>query len=239
MSFAAEKTAEEWKALCASQQRWKALCASQQSTVSTLSRTLDLTLERLDQMERERDSAVKRTPRIARAIIAFYEAKLDLLRGGTGLCRGLVTLLGLACAGALGCVAPVTLFKERYWRRIARVDAMSAPAERTAEEWAALCASQQQTIRDLEKERLERGTHVNKMKRVVQEMQVMMDDHIADFQGQMTAAQAVIASLKVFKERYEAVVGECRALSAEAALVEHDEQHLEALVKASQDAGRF
>jgi len=229
MSVPTEKTAEEWTALC----------ASQQSTVSTLSHTLDLMLKRLDQTERERDSAVKRIPRIARSIIAFYEQKLDLVRGGKGLCRGLVTLLGLVCAGTRGYVAPVIILKESYWRRIARVDAMSAPAARTAEEWAALCASQQQTIRDLETEKFERRTHVNQMKKVVKGMSELMDGYIADFQGQMTAAQAVIASLKVFKERYEAVAGECRALSAEAALVEQDERRLKALLLASQSAGRF
>ena len=70
MSVPTEKTAEEWTALC----------ASQQSTVSTLSHTLDLTLERLDQIEFERDGAVKRTPKVVKAIIAMYEEKLDLLR---------------------------------------------------------------------------------------------------------------------------------------------------------------
>jgi len=70
MSVAAEKTAEEWAALCASQQR----------TIASLSHTVCETLERLDQMQIERDGAVKRTPKVAKAIIAMYEKKLDLLR---------------------------------------------------------------------------------------------------------------------------------------------------------------
>ena len=70
MSLREERTAEEWAELCASQQR----------TIATLSQTVDLTLERLDQMEFERDQAVKRTPKIAKFIIEKYERKLQLLR---------------------------------------------------------------------------------------------------------------------------------------------------------------
>ena len=70
MSTPVEKTAEEWAALC----------ASQQDTIASLSHALDQTLERLDQMEFERDDAVTRTPKVAKAIIAMYEEQLDLLR---------------------------------------------------------------------------------------------------------------------------------------------------------------
>jgi len=116
---------------------------------------------------------------------------------------------------------------------------MSAHAERTTEEWAALCASQKQTIYDLEKEKFERGNDIVVMKRSVRGMGELLDNQTVDFKEQMTAAKAVIASLKVFKERYEAEAGELPSLSAEASLLEHHEQHLEALVKASQAAGRF
>jgi len=70
MSLRVERTAEEWAELCASQQR----------TIASLSHTVDTTLERLDQMEYERDQAVKRTPKIAQFIIDKYEGILDSLR---------------------------------------------------------------------------------------------------------------------------------------------------------------
>ena len=70
MSVRVERTAEQWAELCASQQR----------TIASLSHTVDTTLERLDQMEFERDKAVKRTPKIAQFIIDKYEGILDSLR---------------------------------------------------------------------------------------------------------------------------------------------------------------
>ena len=74
MSLRDDRTAEEWAELCASQQR----------TIASLMHTVDSTLERLDQMENERDQAVdqavKRTAKIAQFIILDYEAILCSLR---------------------------------------------------------------------------------------------------------------------------------------------------------------
>ena len=116
---------------------------------------------------------------------------------------------------------------------------MSVPAERTAEEWAALCASQQQQIRDLTKEKYARGTDVNRMKNVVKGMGQLQDEQTADFACQMAAAHAVIASLKAIKEQYEAAASAIHALREQAALAERNEARLEALEQASRAAGRF
>jgi len=116
---------------------------------------------------------------------------------------------------------------------------MSAPVERTTEEWAALCTSQERTIQELNKEKFERGQAVNTMKNVVSGMGQLQEEQTADFLEQMIAAKAVIASLKIFKDQYEAVVGECHEIRDEAAFVEDNEKRLETLVRASKDAGRF
>jgi hypothetical protein len=112
---------------------------------------------------------------------------------------------------------------------------MSILEEKTTAEWAELCESQQQTIRDLEKQRLERGRDVQSMKSTVQGMSELMDEQQADFNKQMNAARTYMASLQVFKERWEILASECevRSMHEAAALLQRNKTTVETLAKAS------
>jgi len=130
------------------------------------------------------------------------------------------------------------VLKEGRPRRIATVLAMSAsvevPVQKTPEALAALCATQQKTIRDLEKEKFNRGSDVNKMKKTVKGMGELMDAQQADFTEQMQAARALIASLHVYKTQFEADLGsEVHMMRDAAALVETNETRFETLITAS------
>lgn len=91
---------------------------------------------------------------------------------------------------------------------------MSAPADKTREELAALCASQAIVIEDLLKEKHE-------MTRTIK----LMDEESAKQNVQATAATAVINALLVIKKEYLVVVNKLRELVPHAQH-EHTEEML-------------
>jgi len=94
---------------------------------------------------------------------------------------------------------------------------MSAPADKTSEEWAALCASQAIIIQDLVKEKHERAHSVRKMRYAMDGTSKLMEEESAQHQAQKTAATALIDSLLVIKKEYLVVLKKLRDLAPHAA----------------------
>jgi len=113
---------------------------------------------------------------------------------------------------------------------------MSASTNKTNEEWADLCASQERTIKKLSQEKSERGNNVNKMKKIAAGIGDLMDQQTQDFGEQMMAARAVIASLKVFKAQYEA---DGVKMSDAVAFADDQEKRFETLEAAAKVKGPY
>jgi len=107
---------------------------------------------------------------------------------------------------------------------------MSAPADKTVEEWAALCASQALIIQELVKEKRER------------------EEQTAAYEAVTSAATALIENLIVIKEEYVVIVRKLGELTphaqgahTEQMLVEAElhEHHFAGLLEAAKAKGGY
>ena len=105
---------------------------------------------------------------------------------------------------------------------------MSAPADKTSEEWAALCASQAIIIQDLVIEKLERAHDVRYMKCAMNGTSKRMEEESAKHKAQTTAATALIDSLLVIKKEYLVVLKKLRDLAPHAAQSHTDKMLVDA-----------
>ena len=76
---------------------------------------------------------------------------------------------------------------------------MSAPADRTVDEWAALCASQALIIQELVKEKHERAHRVKKLQSSVRGMSDLINEQNASYNILVSAGTTLITTLKEIK----------------------------------------
>jgi len=125
---------------------------------------------------------------------------------------------------------------------------MSAPADKTVEEWAALCASQALIIQELVKEKRDMAHAVRNMKKVVAGSSELMEEQTAAYDAQTSAATALIDSLNVVKQEYVVLVRKLGELTPDAQgarmqqmLVEAEmhEHHFVGLLEAAKAKGGY
>jgi len=125
---------------------------------------------------------------------------------------------------------------------------MSAPTDKTVEEWAALCASQALIIQELVKEKRDMAHAVRNMKKVVAGSSELMEEQTAAYDAQTSAATALIESLIVVKKEYVVLVRKLGELTPDAQgahtqqmLVEAEmhEHHFAGLLEAAKAKGGY
>ena len=93
---------------------------------------------------------------------------------------------------------------------------MSAPTDKTVEEWAALCASQALSIQELLNEKREMAHAIRNMKTIVADSSKLMEEQTAAYDAQTSAATALIDSLNVVKQEYVVLVRKLGELTPDA-----------------------